>query len=121
MAKPKLQIIEVSHGIANRFEDCIEVNKHLKNYPKLYQPIIRHELEHTDSLFSWKDFKHDLNSEKKVNQIQMLKFMFKHPKSFTQILPFYYSKKRNIVIDINLSLIYSAMFIVGFGIYLWLY
>ena len=121
MSKPKIPIVAVSHGIANRFEDCIEVNKHLINYPKLYFPIIKHELEHTNSLFSWEDFKHDLNSERKVDQVQILKFMFKHPKAFTQILPFYYTKKRRFVLDINLCLIYSAMFLVGFGIYFWLF
>ena len=114
MSKPKIPIIAVSHGIANRFEDCIEVNKHLIDYPKLYFPIIRHELEHTNSLFSWEDFKHDINSERKVDQIQLLKFMFKHPKSFTQILPFYYSTKRRFVFDINLCIVYSAMFLIGF-------
>lgn len=121
MSKPKIQIIAVNHGVANRFKDCIEVNKHLINYPKLYYPIIRHELEHTNSFFSWQDFKHDINSERKVSQIQMLKFMFKHPKSFTQILPFYYTPRRRFVFDINLCLVYSVMFLMGLGIFLWLH
>ncbi|KKM69074.1 hypothetical protein LCGC14_1454450, partial [marine sediment metagenome] len=33
MSKPKIPIVNVNHGIANRFADCIEVNKHLHNYP----------------------------------------------------------------------------------------
>lgn len=121
MAKPKIPIIAVNHGVANRFQDCIEVNKHLEKYPKLYFPIIKHELEHTDSFFSVKDFKHDINSENKVSQIQLLKFMFKYPKSFTQVLPFYYTPRRRLVFDINLSIVYLVMFLIGFGIYLWLY
>ncbi len=117
-----MRIVEVSHGIANRFADgTIEVNKYLRAYPKLYFPIIRHELEHTDKSFSGKDFWHDINSEHKVDQIQLLKFMFKHPRSFTQLLPFYYTKKRKLVIDINLSIIYSVMLLIGIGIYFFLF
>ncbi len=121
MSKPKIPIIAVGHGIANRFEDCIEVHKDLDKYPKLYYPIINHELEHTDRIFSLKDLKHDLNSENKVNRVQLLKFMFTHPKSFTQILPFYYTKKRKFVVDINLCLAYFLMIGFGLGIYIWLY
>ena len=120
MSEPK--IIEVDWGIANRFQDgTIEINKHLRAYPKLYFPIIIHELEHSNQSFSLYDLKHDINSEHKVNQIQLLKFMFKHPKSFTQILPFYYTPRRKFVFDINLCIIYSVMFLIGFGIYSWLY
>lgn len=121
MSKPKIPIIAVGHGIANRFEDCIEVNRNLQKYPKLYYPIIRHELEHSNKPFSLFDLKHDINSEHKINQIQMLKFMFKYPKSFTQVLPFYYTPRRKFVVDINLTIIYSVMALMGFGIYLWLY
>lgn len=122
MSKPKIPIVVVSHGIANRFEDCIEVNRNLQKYPKLYFPIIQHELEHTNNLgFTFKDLKHDINSEHKVNQIQLLKFMFKYPKSFTQVLPFYYTPRRKFVFDINLCIIYSVLFLIGFGIYSWLY
>ncbi len=110
-----MKIIEVNHGIANRFTDgTIEVNKHLRAYPKLYYPIIKHELEHTDSSgFTLKDLRHDINANQEVNQIQLMKFMFKHPKSFTQFLPIYYTKKRKFVVDINLCLIYFVMFLVA--------
>lgn len=121
MSKQKIPIIAVSHGVANRFSDCIEINKHLIKYPKLYYPILRHELEHSNSLFSWEDFKHDVNSERKINQIQMLKFMLKHPKSFTQILPIYYTRKRGFIIDINMSIVYSTMFLIGFLIYFFMF
>ncbi len=120
MSKPRIPIVDVGHGIANRFADAIEINKYLKAYPKLYFPILRHELSHSDKTFSFKDFSHDLNSENKVDRIQLLKFMFKHPKSFTQVLPFYYTPKRKIVIDINLVIVYLVMLLVGFGIYFWL-
>ena len=120
MSKPKIPIIEVNHGIANRFGDSIEVNKHLIKYPKLYFPIIQHELSHIDNI-SKKDFEQDINSTHKIDQIQLLKFVFKHPKSLTQLLPFYYTKKRKFVYDINLVIVYSIMFLIGLGIYAWLF
>ncbi|KKN17077.1 hypothetical protein LCGC14_0969550 [marine sediment metagenome] len=121
MSKLKTPIVEVNHGIMNRFADVIEVNRHLRKYPKLYFPILTHELEHSNQPFSLYDLKHDINSHNKVDQIQLLKFMFKHPKSFTQILPFYYTPRRKFVIDINLCIIYSVMLLLGIGIYFWLY
>lgn len=120
--KEKLRIIDTEWGIANRFLDgTIEINKNLRKYPRLFRPILQHELSHTDKSFSTKDFWHDINSEHKVDQIQLLKFMFRHPKSFTQLLPFYYTKRRKFVIDINLSIIYSIMFLITLAIYLFLF
>ncbi len=117
-----MKIIEVNHGIANRFQDgTIEVNENLIRYPSLYKPIMRHELEHTDKTFSIQDFKHDINSNDKVDQIKLLLFMFKYPRSFTQLLPFYYSKKRKFVIDINLSIVYSLMLGAGVLLYFFLF
>lgn len=122
MAKPKIEIIRVKHGVANRFQDCIEVHEDLHKYPRLYYPIMRHELGHSESAgFTLADLKHDLNSESKVNKIQLLKFMCKHPKTFTQVLPFYYTPRRKFVIDINLTLVYSVLLLIGWGIYAWLF
>lgn len=121
MSKQELYILKVNHGVANRFSDCIEVNKHLIDYPDLYRPIIKHELEHTDNFWTFKDFFHDINAESKINRIQLLKFMFKHPKSFTQIMPIYYCKRRKFVVDLNLSIVYLILGFIGLGIYSWLY
>ncbi len=122
MAKIKIPIVEVNHGVMNRFQDCIEVHKDLHKYPKLYHPIMKHELGHGEQAgFTLEDLKHDLNSESKVDRVQLLKFMFKHPKSLTQLLPFYYTKRRKFVIDINLTITYSVLLLLGWGIYSWLY
>ena len=111
-----LQIVEVNHGIANNFGSYIEVNKNLKNYPNLYNPIMKHELSHTDKMFSLHDFKIDFLSDSKVNSLELLKFMFKHPKSFTQLLPFYWIKKKGFVFDLNLLIMYLITFCVFIGI-----
>ncbi len=104
-----MEIKYVSHSIANRFNGRIEINKHLKNYPELLKPILQHELQHTNQAWSVKDFKLDFISNDKVNQWKLIKFMFKHPKSFAQLSPILYSKKKGFIIDLNLIIMYSIM------------
>ncbi len=74
--KLKMKIIEVNHSIANRFDGYIEINENLKNYPKLYKPILEHELAHTNKTFTWHDFKLDFVSNTGVNYFELIKFMF---------------------------------------------
>ena len=102
-----MEIKYVDWGIANRFSDRIEINKHLKDYPNLLIPILRHERNHTDETFTVHDFKLDFLSNSKVNQWEMLKFMFKYPKSFTQLLPIIYVKKKGFIYDINMIIMYA--------------
>lgn len=105
-----MKIIEVNHGLANNFGDYIEINKNLRKYPHLLSKILKHELSHTDKVFSFYDLKIDFLSDSNVNSFDLLKFMFKHPKSFTQLLPIYWTRKKGFVVDINLSLVYLIMF-----------
>lgn len=105
-----MKIVEVNHSIANRFKGYIEINKNLKKYPELLKPILEHELAHTDKPFTFHDFKLDFFSNSKVNQFSLMKFMFKHPKTFLQLSPFLYSKKKGFVIDFNLLIMYLIMF-----------
>lgn len=107
-----MEIIEVDHSIANRFNGYIEINKNLKNYPKLLEPILAHELSHTDKAFTWHDFKLDFVSNTNVNYLDLFKFMLKHPRSFLQLSPILYSKKKGFVFDINLFIIYSSFLLV---------
>lgn len=117
-----MKIIEVNWGIANRFQDgTIEINKHLKEDPELYKSILRHELDHDDSTFSWKDFKHDLYTphNKKINQWNIMRFVIRHPKALTQLLPIYYSKKRGFVLDLNFTILYLFLFgIIGLSLFI---
>lgn len=104
-----LDIVYVDWGIANNFGEVIEINRNLANYPNLFNPILRHELEHSDKFFTWHDLRHDINSSHTVNQFELLKFMIKHPKSLTQFLPFYWQRSsKKIVYDVNLLIIYST-------------
>lgn len=104
-----MKIIEVNHSIANRFDGYIEINKNLRKYPKLLSPIMQHELSHTDESWSIKDFKLDFFSNSKVNQWDLIKFMFKYPASFVQLSPILYSKKKGFIVDINLLIMYGTM------------
>lgn len=113
MKHTKMPIKYVEWGLANNFGTHIEMNKELLNYPKLYDSILRHEIGHTDNHFTWYDLKHDLKGTE--YPLAMLKFMVKHPKSLTQLLPLYWSKNKGIVYDLNLSLIYVFFGIVITG------
>lgn len=114
-----VKVVETNWGIANRFSDCIEINKHLKDYPKLYKPILAHELGHETTDFTLDDLKYDLVSSNKVSQWGVLKFMFHHPKAILQFFPIYWTKKRGFVYDINLSIFYLfVLSILGITIFL---
>lgn len=103
----ELKIIEVDNGIANNFGTYIEINKNLKKYPELYKAILDHEVEHTDKIFSAKDFKLDLLSASNINNIDLLWFIKNHPKALTQFMPLWYSKRNGFYYDINMIIAYS--------------
>jgi len=113
-----MKIFYIDYGLGNNFGTHIELNKNLLKYPELHEAILNHELRHTDKLFTWKDLKNDL-TETNVNSFEVLKFMLKYPKSFTQVLPFYFSKKHGFVYDLNLILIYlTCISILGIGLFI---
>ena len=102
-------IIEFDHVLANRFSNHIEINKNLIKFPNLRKSILEHEFAHTDKKVSLEDFKLDFLMTRTIQYKQLLGFMIKHPKSFTQLLPFYWSKKKGIVYDFNLMVMYLIM------------
>ena len=58
------------------------------------------------------DFKLDFMMPLALHYKELFKFMFKHPKSFTQVLPFYWTKKKKLVYDINLMVMYLIMSVI---------
>lgn len=106
-----MEIKYVNHSVANRYPNLIELNKNLKKYPELLKPILEHELKHTDQAFSIKDLKLDFLSDDRVNQWQLIKFMFKYPASFVQFSPILIRNKK-LIIDPNLLIMYSIMLVV---------
>jgi len=109
-----MEIIEVNHSIANRFDGYIEINKNLKKYPELLEPILKHELAHTNKAFTWHDFKLDFVSNTGVNYLDLLKFMFKHPRSFLQLSPLIKSQGK-FIFDINLFIMYFVFLSIFIG------
>ena len=105
-----MEIIYVDHSIANNFGWYIEINENLKKYPELLKPILKHELSHTEKAWSLHDFKLDFFSNNHINHWSLIKFMFKHPKSFYQLSPILYSKEKGFVIDVNVLIMYLTMF-----------
>lgn len=106
-----MEIQYTQEGIANRYDKVIELNEHLKEYPKLHDSILQHELSHTDKEgFNKQDFLLDFG-EHKVNHLELLKFMIKYPKSLYQLLPIY--KRKGIVFyDINMLLFWFIIILV---------
>lgn len=114
-----MEIKYVNGGIANNFGTYLEINKHLKKYPKLLNPLLRHELDHTDKTFTIEDIYLDLTASHNINQFDLMWFMIKHPRSFSQLLPLYYSKSRGWVYDINLCLTYVTFIsFISLGIFI---
>lgn len=103
MNDPEIRFVD--WGVANNFNDYIEIHKELPNYPDLYEPILNHEKKHSRKPFSLYDLVHDFKRTKGVNRFKLWKFMIKRPKTWVQILPFYYRKDKGFVYDINLALL----------------
>ena len=108
-----MKIYYVNHGIANCIgigKDCfIEMNKNLKKYPKLYNKILKHEIQHSKSKNKFDfgiEFKDMLDFK---TQYQLLKFQIKHPESWLSFLPIIKTVKGAYAIDSFKILIYSII------------
>ena len=118
MTSTNLPIKYVNNGIANNFGTYIEVNKHLIEYPHLLEPILEHERAHTNQAVSVEDFKLDFMMPQALHYKELFKFMIKHPRSFSQLLPIYWNKEKGLVYDFNMMVMYLMMFCVfGLTIY----
>lgn len=103
-----MEIRYVNHGIANNFGDYIELNEGLKEYPDLHTAVLKHELSHTNqSGFTKKDFMVDM-APNNMSYKQLFKFIINHPKSLTQLMPFYYSQGA-FIYDINMSIVWGVL------------
>ncbi len=108
-----LPIVYTKWGLANRFDDCIELNENLKKYPKLHAELLHHEIKHTNKKFTLFDLNHDLSSHHEINQRSLVMFMIRYPRTLIQFLPFYWSvKRKQFIYDLNLLLVYSLFFVI---------
>jgi len=104
------KIIYTDRAIANHFSDgTIEMHKDLKlpEWKNLHDKILNHEKDHDFSKGWWHNVKVDFFGF--VGAGGLLQFMLPRPKTWIQLLPFYYTKKRGIIFDKNLLLFYSII------------
>ena len=114
-----VEIIYTRWNLANRFGDVIELNEALKENSKMRTSILEHELAHKKTNTFKQDLAHDLRPIGKVSQWEILLFMIRHPRTLTQIFPFYYSpSKKEFIYDLNMLLIYGTIF-GGIGLLYW--
>jgi hypothetical protein len=116
LKKDNARIRWVNYGVANTFTythkkrgyKVIEINKLLIDEPKLFYPILFHELRHSKNILSTDDVINDFSyfNLKSLPNLRIIAFMVKHPKALIQILPAYFTKKQGLVFDINLSLVW---------------
>lgn len=82
-----MEIKKIDYGIAFRIGNTIYLNHHLDSYPQLKRAILRHEFEHSEG-YGLRDVLVDLKG-KHLSRVkkEYYRFIFKHPKSFLQMLP----------------------------------
>ena len=85
----------INYGIGYCCSDgTIELNKHLKKYPKMHQMVLNHELGHSKSNNKHMDFRYDLIDSFNLKKNWMfLKFTLKHPSALLSISPVLFEKK----------------------------
>lgn len=108
-----MQIKEIDYGIACRIKDTIYINESLKENPKLYEAILKHEKSHSSG-FEKKDIYFDIHNE----EIQPYKkeyylFVLKHPKSWVEFLPVWIYES-NFVWNPMVTIVYFMTSIGGF-------
>ena len=124
MNKPK--IYEITYGIAYQVNDgknkYIEINKHLKEDPVLYDHILKHEMEHMKSKNKRMDFVLDLKHMFAGYGARTFRFCIRHPRAFLCYSPIFFDEGK---IGINwfvLILDIGILFIAGIALFMmWAY
>ncbi len=115
----KMQVKEINYGVAFYSDRGIEVNKNLKKYPWLYDEVIKHEIEHSESksdLYDlWIDFK-DMFYIKK--RFMIIGFSIRHPRALIADSPFYFDNGEIKYNLFNIILMLVFLILVGYAMYL---
>ena len=104
----KLELI--NHGIASRLGKTIIMNKHLPEYKQFCKGVFDHEMRHTAN-FSKKDLAMDVFEGSFLTNVA---FCLKHPKGFTQFIPFG-KYKHKFYIDLNVIFVYVIITLLVWG------
>ena len=102
----------IDWGLANFYEDHIEINRGLSKDKNLRDYVIRHELGHVKGF----DLKHefDYSNFKLLGKLGW--FVLKNPKTWIDFLPIQY-KKGNLIIDYNQIIQYIIIIGLIIGLY----
>lgn len=108
-------IKEIDYGIAFTVTDgdkrWIEVNKHLKNYPRLYKNTLSHELKHIRSKNKHIDFGLDLKDAFSFkNTLDIFNFTLHHPKALLASSPIFYENRKW---SVNWFMVVENLIIIG--------
>lgn len=112
--KKKLKVIYTKSGLANNFGTHIELNKKLKKDKELKNFVLRHELGHKKEF----DLNHEIKDgifllTKPKVAFKLLYLYFTTPSTWTDILPIQVRKK-HIVYDLNLLILYIIAISLGY-------
>jgi len=101
MEQNNIQYVE--WGLANWYEDKIELNINLKKYPKLHDYILNHEKKHKKGF----DLIHEFFLILNIKYLFMiLLFCIKYPKTLIDLSPIWI-KGNTLIYDLNKILLYS--------------
>ena len=104
------EVIYTKYGIASRVGNKVYLNKALLDYPILCKALLKHEQAHTSG-FEIRDIAMDFKGLH-ISPVkrQYYKFLFTHPKSWTQFFPVWiYNKK--LVVDPIITFAWILMII----------
>jgi len=115
----EVKIIYVNYGLAGKYENTIKINKKLQKDEELLKFVIRHELDHDDSIFSIRDYLHEFKIKPKIF-LKLLKFIVLNPSTWYEILPFYYTREEGLVYDLNITITYLLFIVFIMFVLKWL-
>lgn len=104
----KKQIKWIRWGLANSYDDRIELNERLRDKPKLLKIILNHEEKHANTF----DLRHEFDWRVWFNMPHLFGFIITNPRTWIDFLPI---QKRNscLVYDVNMIILYSLTLILG--------
>ena len=82
----KIIIKNIDFAIAFRIGNTIYINKNIQRDSKLYNSLIKHELNHDSGNLTIKDIKNDLFG-KSINKLEYYKFLLRNKSAWYQFSP----------------------------------
>lgn len=110
MTSGKNNIIYVKNGLGHKIGNNIYLHEDLKQYPKLHDYVVKHEIGHTSGSYGIPD----ILNEFKINIPNVIKlayFSLTRPSTWSDALPISYNKQEGWTIDYSLTIL--SMILIG--------